>query len=217
MSLFHANQRSGFVGSSGDELAFQFGSWLAVVEAPRSATAQAEWAANLSGTVDADGYLVLHASPPLTVDHVFEGGFGVVPSNSLELASNLYCDQPESDTSTRRRQTNGDGSEFVSWCEGTLHVTAEGSTEFVDHAEHDLQITRPGTPVSSPAASASFISPDTGWVLEQNGTVAETTDGGRTWAPSGHVGSSDSPERRVRFADADHGFVFDQRRLFADA
>jgi hypothetical protein len=222
VSLFHAKQRSGVVGLPGDELAYQFGPWLAMVEAPTSAADQAQWATNLSGTVDADGYLVLHAQPPLTVANSFEGGFGKVPGNTLELASNLYCGQPGSDTSTRRRQTNGDGSEFVSWCQGTLHVTAEGSPKFLDQAEHDVQIDLPATPntttttpttapsaPSSGAVSASFVSRDHGWALDRSGFVWVTTDGGSSWKELSQVAVHADIGKRIRFADSQRGFEFD--------
>ena len=122
------------------------------------------------------------------------------PGNTLELASHLYCGQPESDTSARRRQTNGDGSEFVAWCsDGGLHVVAEGSSSFLDHAENDLQVSplvAPGsttttttpTAQTSPAVSASFVSADHGWVLERNGAIDETVDGGATWNTKGSLG-----------------------------
>ena len=99
----------------------------------------------LDRRVDANGYLLLHTAAPLSVDNDFDGGFGfgTTPGNTLELASHLYCGQPESDTSTRRRQANGDGSHFVAWCsDGGLHLVAEGSSTFLDQAATALQPVR---------------------------------------------------------------------------
>ena len=77
-------------------------------------TQLATWARNLTGTVDANGYLVLHAQSPLTVANRFEGGFGAsAKGNAVELANHLYCGQPESDTAVHRRFRNGDGKHSV--------------------------------------------------------------------------------------------------------
>jgi photosystem II stability/assembly factor-like uncharacterized protein len=63
------------------------------------------------------------------------------------------------------------------------------------------------TPAVAPpnAESASFVSTQHGWILEHDGTVAVTTDGGHTWRPVGSLGRSDVT---IRFADATHGFAF---------
>jgi photosystem II stability/assembly factor-like uncharacterized protein len=65
---------------------------------------------------------------------------------------------------------------------------------------------------SAAALSATWVSPDHGWVLEGDGTVAETTDGGRTWQPDGKVPASTS-DTRIRFADPSHGYAFDRDQL----
>jgi hypothetical protein len=231
VSLFHANQRSGYVGSDGEELAYQFDKWLVVVDAPVGAADQANWARDLSGTTDASGYLVLHTSGALTVGNTFEGGFGTpqgAGGNAIELAANLYCGAPGSDTSTRRRDTNGDGSHLVAWCDGQLHVVAEGSQTFLDHAANDLQVgalaapgaaptttTSPATttttaPVAtpSPAVSASFVSPNQGFALEQNGRVDATSDGGATWTVAGSLPAGNWQEGRIRFIGPSDGFAF---------
>jgi len=74
--------------------------------------------------------------------------------------------------------------------------------------------TRPVATRSAPAISASWISSSHGWALERDGTVVETTNGGTTWARAGTL-RANLAETRMRFADAQHGFIFDQRRLFA--
>jgi photosystem II stability/assembly factor-like uncharacterized protein len=56
------------------------------------------------------------------------------------------------------------------------------------------------------AVSASFVSAAHGWVLEKDGTVAETTDGGSSWHRVGSLGSAS--DGKIRFADATHGFAF---------
>jgi hypothetical protein len=73
--------------------------------------------------------------------------------------------------------------------------------------------TTPIVTQSAPAVSASFISPTHGWALERDGTVSETTDGGASWSRVGSL-HTNLVGTRMRFADAEHGFVFDQRRLF---
>jgi len=59
------------------------------------------------------------------------------------------------------------------------------------------------------AISATWVSPDHGWVLERDGTVDETTDGGRTWKRLGGVPGVHSPQTRIRFGDPMHGYVFE--------
>ena len=73
--------------------------------------------------------------------------------------------------------------------------------------------TTPLATQSAPAVSASWVSPSHGWALERDGTVVETTDGGVTWARVGSL-KTNLAGTRMRFDDAEHGFVFDQRRLF---
>jgi hypothetical protein len=233
--LFHATQRAGYVGPVVDELAYQFGHWLAVVEAPSGSTGSVDelnrafWALGLSGTEDANGYLVLH-SDTLAIGNAFDGGFGRVPGNNVELASHLYCGQPESDTSAHRRLTNGDGTKGVSWCDGELHVSAGGADNFINLADTQLQIsalhqpvgtspvnaptttttstTAPSPAHNSPPVSASWVSPDHGWVLEQSGSIAQTTDGGTTWHTVGSLGKGYWDNARIRFIGDSDGFAF---------
>jgi len=237
--LFQSSQAPGYVGDNADYLEFQFGPWLAQADATAMTGEQrATFARSLTGTTDGNGYLVLHAAAPLAVNDEFDGGFGpfVARDNEVELASHLYCGQPESDTSTHRRFVNGDGSHGVSWCAGALAVAASGTQSFVDAADRGLHVSDPASPApptatestttttsttttvptatSSPAASASFVSPDHGWALQQDGNVAETTDGGRTWHP---VGSGAVGRGKIRFADAKHGYAFDDSRLLSTA
>jgi photosystem II stability/assembly factor-like uncharacterized protein len=213
-----------------DEMAFQFGPWLAWVSLEGKTDAQrAIWARSLTGTVDARGYLLLHAASPLSLGNVFLGGFGVGPGNVVELGAHLACGQPESDTSARRRFTDERGS-AVSWCAGDLHLTATGTKSFADLAASQLQVTGPLSSASTttsttlptsrntPAVSASFISPTHGWVLQRDGSVAATADGGLNWKTVGSVGDVGGYNYRspqLRFADATHGFAHTDRDLFA--
>ena len=195
-----------------DELVFQFGPWLVRVQdvqhpgdyADRMTDAQrATWARSLTGRVDSNGYLVLHAKAPLTLTDHSENRFGspATEANGLEIASHLYCGETGSDTSARRRFVNGDGSRGVSWCSpGPLHLSATGSRAFIDLAANELQVsplTPPvgGTDTTSPtttttptkaskpfvvpppfAVSASFVSATTGWALEQGATCGDVCD-----------------------------------------
>jgi photosystem II stability/assembly factor-like uncharacterized protein len=211
----------------GDEMAFQFGPWLARISLEGKTGAQrATLARSLTGTVDANGYLLLHAQAPLAIGNQFDGLFGapITGANQVEVASHLYCGQPESDSTARRRFVNGDGSRGVAWCTGALHFSATGSTSFVDLAANKLQVSSAGTPLTStstttttttstptptnaPAVSASFVSLQHGWVLENDGQVVETSDGGRTWNQVGNIGMP-TELVHIRFADASRGFAF---------
>ena len=237
--LFHASQQPGYVGPDVDVLAYQFGPWLAVVDAPPASAGpgsvgelnRAFWALSLSGTVDANGYLVLHSDSALAVGNAFDGGFGKVPGNNIELASHLYCGQPGSDTNQPRIFTNGDGTSGVSWCDGDLHVSVGGAKRFWSAAAtgqlHVSPLEPPGanasttttspltttttaTPnvQSSPAVSASWVSPNRGWAVERSGAIAQTIDGGATWHNVGRLGNGSWENARIRFIGDSDGFAF---------
>jgi hypothetical protein len=127
------------------QLVFQFGHWLVQVDDGQEAMNPAQlstWARNLTGSFDRSGYLMLHASPPLRVANWFDGGFGSLSEHGpdqIELASNLYCGQPGSDTSTRRRVVSA-GEPAVTWCDGNLHVSATGASNFVALAATSLRV-----------------------------------------------------------------------------
>ncbi len=238
--LLRAPELPGARGGAPAQLVFQFGHWLVQVDDGQEAMTAPQlstWARNLSGSFDRSGYLVLHASAPLRVANWFDGGFGPLSEhgpNQIELASNLYCGQPESDTSTRRRTVSG-GEPAVTWCDGNLHVSATGTSSFVDLAATVLQVspltsapagpTAPTTttartttttsPVvtSAGALSATWVSPTHGWVLERTGQIDTTTDGGTTWSPVGQLGNHD-PDTKIRFADAERGFAYNSRSFF---
>src|SRR5262245_40933881 len=202
---------------------------------------RATWARSLSGTLDANGYLVLHADAPLSIDNAFDGLFGAptTGADQLEIASHLYCGQAGADTAQHRRFVQGDGTLGVAWCVGDdLHISATGTKSFVDLVDRSLEAsalepapnatvgtttttmvppnptTSTAPPVATPfkAFSASFVSPQHGWVLDTNGTLAETTDGGRSWRDVGVIGGFDGG--RIRFADAMHGFAFNEGQMF---
>jgi photosystem II stability/assembly factor-like uncharacterized protein len=65
------------------------------------------------------------------------------------------------------------------------------------------------TPVepAAPAVSASFVSPDQGFALEQNGNIDSTNDRGTTWH---RVGSTRRPSLgfKIRFIGPSDGFAF---------
>ena len=138
-----------------------------------------------------------------------KAAFGECPATRSSSRRTSTAASPSRTRARAGAQTNGDGTEFVSWCEGTLHVSAEGSPAFLDHAEHDLQISRsPGTPDDDDdhddraASSAS-----TGGIGElrlagsrlgarAGRRVAETTDGGTTWRTVGSLGNGRATARR---------------------
>ena len=72
--------------------------------------------------------------------------------------------------------------------------------------------TRATTQSSAPSAvavSASFVSSSQGFALERSGTVAATTDGGRSWHRVGNLPTHD--EEIIRYIDAADGFAFARR------
>ena len=231
------------------ELAFQFGPWLARVAAsapegpqvptqvPFTEDHLATWARSLTGTVDANGYLVLHADAPLSLGNRFSGGFGsetgglnYTASNNLSFDSHEVCGHAPTAVSMDPISTpflSGTLQQGnVQWCvEKVLHVQATGSAGFLTSALHDLEVTpllpAPARPVASTttttaprvasngsAESSSFVSPEHGWVLEQSGRIDETTDGGALWHAIGQVALTSDTAVHIRFADSAHGFVF---------
>ncbi len=96
---------------------------------------------------------------------------------------------------------------------GPTSSTTAPTTTIPPNAAATTTTTPPASP-PSPASSATWVSPDHGWVLRQNGDVAETTDGGATWATVGHVGPS-ARDGRLRFANATRGYAFDRNDVFA--
>ena len=60
---------------------------------------------------------------------------------------------------------------------------------------------------TSPALSATFVSTQTGYALEQNGTIAGTTDGGHSWHRVGKLPTT-GPDETIRYIDAADGFAF---------
>jgi photosystem II stability/assembly factor-like uncharacterized protein len=237
---FHARQALKFSRTPPeyDFLVFQFGPWLVQVhdqtettraqggtdatEARMTETQRETWAHNLTGTVDDNGYLVLHAAEPLSIGNGFQGSFGDGERDALQLTSHLYCGQKWSETSVRRRFDNEDGL-GVAWCAGDLYLEAIHTKSFVDLAATELQVSGPitetsttstttttstSTPPVSPAnaVSASFVSTDHGWLVESNGDVLETNDAGATWRAVGSLGHSVA-NMELRFADANRGFA----------
>jgi hypothetical protein len=227
------------------ELAFQFGPWLVRVgdgvEQPHSFSVVpftgeqlVTWAQSLTGTVDTNGYLVLHARAPISIGNRFFGGFGSPTEfddnysrdNVLSFDAHIQCGHPLSPIPTPYLfGTLGNGN--VQWCVNkVLHVQATGRSSFLTLALHNLQLsplippagstptsaTVPTTTIAaprttSPAVSASFVSPDQGWVLEQNGNVGATTDGGASWQVVGSIGHT-APSWKLRFANTYRGFAF---------
>jgi photosystem II stability/assembly factor-like uncharacterized protein len=222
-----------------DILVFQFGPWLVQVydqtafthaqggkdatEARMTEAQRETWARSLTGTVDDNGYLLLHAAEPLSIGNMFQGAFGTGDPgpNHLWLRSHLECPKKDSDTSVRQRFDNEDGP-GVAWCAGALYLSAMGTKSFVDLAATQLQVSPLGTPTTPLASnalamSATFISPQHGWVLQRGSQVSETTDGGLSWKTVASVGTvvpEDYVVAQIRFADAKRGFVRTDSNLF---
>ncbi len=167
LPLFNLPQNSqGGPAIHGQSLAFQFGLWLVQVETFRRLTnaEYATWARDLTGTVDSDGYLVLHARAPLSIGNQFDGGFGVsygpaevrLTSHSTDLPAHLVCNHAAPGKSVRLRTQFYGGTVGVAWCVGNdLHVSATGTSTFVDLAAKHLQV----APLVRPRVNDPRISP----------------------------------------------------------
>jgi hypothetical protein len=151
----------------GQNLVFQFGPWLVQVETLGRLTNVVEyttWARSLTGTVEADGYLVLHARAPLLIGNQFDGGFGVsygpayvrLTTHSTDLPAHLVCNRTPPGKSVRLRTPFYGGTVGVAWCVGNdLHISATGRSTFVDLAAKYLQV----TPLVRPRVNDPRISP----------------------------------------------------------
>jgi hypothetical protein len=126
-------------------------------ELPMTDEQRATWARSLTGTVDADGWLVLHAAAPLSITPGFDGGFGAQPGNHLELATHHFCGQEESDSAAHRRFVDDDGTHGVAWCvDDDLHVSATGTKRFVDQVDADLQVSPPTSDAGATSQPATL-------------------------------------------------------------
>jgi hypothetical protein len=132
-----------------DELAFQFGPWLVLIddvltnqqfESRMTDDQRATYARSLTGNVDRHGYLELHAISPLNIATSYDLGFGSPDAgDSLEI-SDAYCGPPGSPTAAHQR-TSGPGVPSVRWCQGNVLVLARGSKTFLDNVDHNLILT----------------------------------------------------------------------------
>ena len=88
-------------------------------------------------------------------------------------------------------------------------TTTSGSTIAPAGPTTTTATTHPTTPAtqSAPAVSATFVSPNQGFALEQNGRIAATADGGASWKAVGSLpGNVDNG--RIRFIGPSDGFAF---------
>src|SRR5262249_30023922 len=117
------------------------------------------------------------------------------------------------------------------WCDGSLHLVAQGASQFVDAAATKLEVSpfperraptittppeQPKPTIDLVAESATFVSPDEAWALERysgcshdpcRSWIAHTSDGAKTWKIVGTL-SGVPYGSRIRFADAQRGFIF---------
>jgi hypothetical protein len=229
------------------QLAFQFGPWLVRIDdaesdasgiAPVAMNEEhlATWARSLTGTVDANGYLVLHAAAPLSLGNKFSGGFGSEPigmnysaTDTLAFDSHEVCGHPPSAVSMDQIATPFLSGTLargnVQWCVNkVLHVQATGSAKFLTAALQDLEVSPLRSPSAAPtitttsttaprvtssdsAESSSFVSPQHGWVLGKSGQIDRTTDGGATWRRVGTV-AIQSDGAKIRFIGPSDGFAY---------
>jgi hypothetical protein len=108
-------------------------------------------------------------------------------------------------------------------------TSSSAPAESTTGARPTVPSTAPTTTTALPRAtkialSATFVSSRTGWALEGDAAncgapepcryaVAKTTDGGIAWATIASLPMQLQDGRRIRFADADTGFVFDDKTI----
>jgi hypothetical protein len=145
-------------GAAVTYLVFRFGGWLLTVEDDGGTSASGPppltdgqrilLASSLAGSVDADGYLVLHARAPVALGA--PGGLGsaaavfgavtTVDDPQLDIEDG-FCGRFGSDTASRRFFP-AQGGAGVAWCDrGTgLHVDATGTDRFVNDVAASLSV-----------------------------------------------------------------------------
>jgi hypothetical protein len=147
--LDSAGETVGFYRLPDDEvdyLAFQFENWLVLVYDYRLVTSgprmtdedRAMWVENFLGTVTDEGFLILEATPPVTLA---QEGDHAGPELSLGGSDNgltLYladCQSTDDPEHTR---------EDVNWCDETsgIRIMASGSSEFMERIVSELEIRR---------------------------------------------------------------------------
>lgn len=144
-----AGEEVGFYRIPGDEvdyLAFQFGSWQVLVydyrlvaSGPRMTDEdRAVWVENFHGTVTDEGFLVLEATPPLTLAQEGDHAGPQLSLHGSDGGLTLYLANCQS---TNDPERTGD---YVNWCHAAsgIRIMASGPSDFLDRVVSDLEIRR---------------------------------------------------------------------------
>ena len=139
----------GFYRIPGDEvdyLAFQFEHWLVLVYdyrlvamGPRMTDEdRVVWVENFHGTVTDEGFLVLEATPPLTLAQEGDHAGPQLSLHGSDGGLTLYLADCESTDHPERTD------DYVNWCHAAtgIRIMASGTSDFMDRVVSDLEIRR---------------------------------------------------------------------------
>jgi hypothetical protein len=147
--LDDADESVGFYRIPGDEvdyLAFQFERWLVLVydyrlvaSGPRMIDEdRVIWVENFHGTVTDEGFLVLEATPPLTLAQEGDHAGPQLSLHGSDGGLTLYLADCESTDDPDRTD------DYVNWCHvaSGIQIMASGTSDFMDTVVSDLEIRR---------------------------------------------------------------------------
>lgn len=139
----------GFYRIPGDEvdyLAFQFERWLVLVydyrlvaSGPRMTDEdRVVWLKNFHGTVTDEGFLVLEATPPLTLAQEGDHAGPQLSLHGSDGGLTLYLADCESTDEPERTD------DYVNWCHAAsgIRIMASGPSDFMDRVVSDFEIRR---------------------------------------------------------------------------
>lgn len=147
--LDDADESVGFYRIPGDEvdyLAFQFERWLVLVYDYRLAASgprmtdedRVIWVENFHGTVTDEGFLVLEATPPLTLAQEGDHAGPQLSLHGSDGGLTLYLADCESTDDPERTD------DYVNWCHAAseIRIMASGTADFMNRVVSDLEIRR---------------------------------------------------------------------------
>lgn len=147
--LDSAGETVGFYRVPGDEvdyLAFQFERWVVLVydyrlvaSGPRMTDEdRAVWVENFHGTVTDEGFLVLEATPPLTLAQEGDHAGPQLSLHGSDGGLTLYLADCQSTNDPERTD------DYVNWCHAAsgIQIMASGTSDFMERVVSDLEIRR---------------------------------------------------------------------------
>lgn len=133
-------------GEEIDYLAFQFENWLVLVYdyrlvamGPRMTDEdRAKWAENFHGAVTEEGFLVLEATPPLTLAQEGDHAGPELSLHGSDGGLTLYLDSCQFTGDPERTH------EYVNWCHAAsgIQIMASGTPDFLERIVSELEIRR---------------------------------------------------------------------------